>query len=74
MTVSPNISALINLLAAIGALLVASGAQFTTIFGVSTSASIVGVGSLVVAITTAINAVLHSTSAPVAGVLASKQH
>jgi hypothetical protein len=73
MTVSPNISALINLLAGIGALIVASASQFTTLFGTGTSATIVGVGSLIVAVTTAINAVLHSTSAPNAGVLASRQ-
>ena len=74
MTVSPNISALVNILFAIGGLLVASAAYWTTLFGAGPSASIVSVGGLIVAVTTAINGVLHITSAPTAGALASRQH
>ena len=47
MTVSPNISALVNLLAAIIALVVGAAAEWTTLFGASTSATIVADASIV---------------------------
>ena len=74
LTISPNISALINLLSAVAAALVASGAYLTTIFGAGPTASIVGTAGLVVSVVATINTFLHSVSAPTAGVLASQRH
>jgi hypothetical protein len=74
MTISPNVSAILNLLAALVALVVGAAAEWTTLFGAGTSATIVADASIIAALLTAINSVLHGTSAPTAGALASRQH
>ena len=70
MTISPNISALLNVIAAVVGVLVNLSAEFTTVFGSGTTALIIGVATMIGAV---VNAVLHSVSAPTAGLLASKQ-
>lgn len=74
MTISPNISALLNLIAAIVSLVVGASAEWTALFGSGTAASIVAIAGLVGTVLTGINSLLHATSAPKAGLLASKQH
>ena len=74
MTISPNISALLNLLAALVAAVVGASAEWTTLFGSGPSATIIADATIVATVLTGINTFLHSVSAPTAGVLAHQQH
>ena len=70
MTVSPNISALLNLIAGIAGVVVTYVGEFTTLFGSGPTAVIIGIATIVAG---TVNAVLHATSAPTAGLLAHRQ-
>jgi hypothetical protein len=74
MTISPNISALINLLGAIVSVVVSGAAEWTTLFGSGPGATIVAVAGIISTVLTGINSFLHGVSAPVAGKLAARQH
>ena len=59
MTISPNISALLNLLAALVAVVVGASAEWTTLFGSGPSATIIADATIVATVLTGINTFLH---------------
>jgi hypothetical protein len=67
MTIDPKTSAILNLIAVLAGAIVASASQWTTLFGTGSSATIVEVASITVAIVGAINGSLHGVSSAKSG-------
>jgi hypothetical protein len=71
MNVSPNISALLNLIVALVAMVTGASAEWTTLFGAGTAANILADAGIVGTVIAGINAFLHAqTPAGKAGVMA----
>jgi hypothetical protein len=69
MTVTPKVSAWVNLIISVLGFVAGAGALLSPIFGSGTTEQIVGVAGLVLGILGAVNAALHGVSAPVPGPL-----